>query len=81
MTREECLKIISDECLSHYNLDDHDDEANEVVIRYRESRWCVYATNERASMISEGCKYFNDEFEAYDAFIRRLRACNRYFNL
>ena len=76
MKKEDALKIIKDEDLILYNwFNDHPLWPNEVGIMGVEDGWCVFCTSERASM--EGDKLFQDESEALESFIKRLRAGNR----
>ena len=51
---------------------------NEVVLRLmRMNKWIVYATDERASKVTNSQDIYFDEEEALDNFIDRLRALNR----
>ena len=52
-----------------------------MVIKKVSGKWIVYATNERASKIISGEHIFDNEEEALDNFIRRLRALNKVRNL
>ena len=45
-----------------------------MVIKQENGTWIVYATNERASMITGSKKIFISEDEAWDNLIKRLRA-------
>lgn len=75
MTREEAIKIIIEEKLENYNInEDRYNRENEVVIKYETDKWIVYATDERASMVTGSKKIFENENEAWDNFIKRLRA-------
>lgn len=73
MTREEALKIISDEKLKNFNwYCEHDIRPNEVGIKEVLNKWSVYTADERASAISE--EFYHTESEALEDFIERLRA-------
>lgn len=73
MTREEALKIITNEQLDYFNwYEDRDIRSDEVGIKKISNKWIVYSTDERASIISE--KTFLTETEALENFIKRLRA-------
>ena len=69
MNIKEAIKIIKDEKL-------HNRE-NEVVLRCENDKWIVYATDERASKVTNSQDIYFDEEEALDNFIDRLRALNR----
>ena len=70
MNIKEAIKIIKDEKLQGYNM-------NEVVLRCENDKWIVYATDERASKVTNSQDIYFDEEEALDNFIDRLRALNR----
>ena len=75
MTREDAIDIISKEELKSYNLnEDRYNREDELVIKQENGTWIVYATNERASMITGSKKIFISEDEAWDNLIKRLRA-------
>jgi hypothetical protein len=75
MTREEAIRIIIEEKLKGYNLnEERDNKENEVVIKYENDNWIVYATDERASSVSGSKKIFETEDAAMDNLIKRLRA-------
>lgn len=75
MTREEAIKIITEEGLENYNLNENRyNRENEVVIKYESDTWIVYATDERASTVTGSRKIFASEEEAWDNLIKRLRA-------
>lgn len=81
MKKEDATRIIKAEQLVSYSFfEERADSSDEVVIKNEADRWIVYATNERASKISEGERVFDNEGDALDSFIRRLRALNRYRN-
>ena len=75
MTREEAIKTITEEGLKNYNLNENRyNKENEVVIKYESDAWVVYATDERASVVTGSKKIFGSEVEAWDNLIKRLRA-------
>ena len=77
MTRECVKKIIDEENLRGYNFFEHRGNAeNEIVIANAFGQWIVYVTDERASKRSGSEKRFDNEVEALDNFLTRLRALN-----
>lgn len=77
MTREYIKKIIAEEDLRGYSFFEHREKAeNEVVIENASGQWIVYVTDERASKRSGSEKRFDNEVEALDNFLTRLRALN-----
>lgn len=75
----EARKIIANEGLISYSLfSGRNDASDEIVIKSLSGRYVVYATNERASKISGGERIFDNEEDALDNFIKRLRALNHY---
>ena len=80
LTIEKAMEIIQEEELKYFNwYDDHDIKSNEVGIRKKASKWFVYTSDERANPISG--KEFENESEALDNFIKRLRAINKFNGL
>ncbi len=81
MTEREAIKIIKEENLKNYNwFENHDLRPNEVEIVKLEEVWTVATADERATRISEIS--YNNESEALDDFIERLRAdkvLNEYY--
>ena len=78
MNIKEAIKIIKDEKLQGYNMNEERyNRENEVVLRGENDKWIVYATNERASKVTNSQDIYFDEEEALDNFIDRLRALNR----
>ena len=72
------IKIIKDEKLQGYNMNEERyNRENEVVLRCENDKWIVYATDERASKVTNSQDIYFDEEEALDNFIDRLRALNR----
>ena len=47
------------------------------MLRCENDKWIVYATDERASKVTNSQDIYLDEEEALDNFIDRLRALNR----
>lgn len=77
MTRETVLKIIEDEKLTNYNFfDGKGISSDEIVILQKEGKWIVYATDERAAMVTNSDFVYDNEEEALERFIFRLRANN-----
>ena len=75
MNIKEAIKIIHEEKLKDYNInEERDNRENEVVLRHENDKWIVYATDERASKITNSQDIYLDEEEALDDFIDRLRA-------
>lgn len=77
MTRDDIKKIIKEEGLRGYNFfEDRIDMENEIVIVNDSNQWIVYVTDERASKITGSEKMFDNEIDALDNFLKRLRALN-----
>lgn len=77
MTRDDIKKIIKEEGLRGYNFfEDRMDMENEIVIVNDSNQWIVYVTDERASKITGSEKKFDNEIDALDNFLKRLRALN-----
>ena len=77
MTRDDIKKIIKEEGLRGYNFfEDRMDMENEIVIVSDSNQWIVYVTDERASKITGSEKMFDNEIDALDNFLKRLRALN-----
>ena len=78
MNIKEAIKIIKDEKLQGYNMNEERyNRENEVVLGCENDKWIVYATDERASKVTNSQDIYFDEEEALDNFIDRLRALNR----
>lgn len=76
MNREEALEVIREEGLDGYVwFEDPSNQTEVVAIQRDGAEWTVLATNERAGV--EGLRRFDDESEALESFIRRLRAGKR----
>ena len=53
MNIKEAIKIIKDEKLQGYNMNEERyNRENEVVLRCENDKWIVYATDERASKVT-----------------------------
>lgn len=75
MNIKEAIRIIHEEKLQDYNMNEvRDNRENEVVLRNENDKWIVYVTDERASKITNSQDTYTDEEEALDDFIDRLRA-------
>ncbi|WP_100618170.1 Imm59 family immunity protein [Bacillus cereus] len=75
MNIKEAIRIIYEEKLQDYNMNEvRDNRENEVVLRHENDKWIVYVTDERASKITNSQDTYVDEEEALDDFIDRLRA-------
>lgn len=73
MKFQEFKKIIEQENLSNHNIfSQHDPKENEVGIDKQNNTWRVYTRNERAT--EEGIRFFDNESEALNNFVKRLRA-------
>ena len=78
MNIKEAIKIIKDEKLQGYNMNEERyKKKNKFVLRCENDKWIVYATDERASKVTNSQDIYFDEEEALDNFIDRLRALNR----
>lgn len=75
MTREQVLLIIEEEQLKNYNIgEERYGKENEVGIRKENGFWKVYATDERASIVMGSESIFENESDAWENFVKRLRA-------
>ena len=75
MTREEAMRIMKEEDLRHYNLfEETRPKKWDLVINRDGERWVVYKISERMAMDFGTERYFDEENDAWDNFIRRLRA-------
>ena len=75
MNIKEAIRIIDEEKLQDYNMnEERDNRENEVVLRHENNKWIVYVTDERASKVTNSQDTYADEEEALDDFIDRLRA-------
>lgn len=75
MTKEQALEIITNEQLTNYNMGEgRYYRENEVGICKEDGLWKVYATDERASIVTGSESIFENENAAWDNFVKRLRA-------
>ena len=82
MTRESVKRIISDEGLIGYRFFESGMNAeNEIVIVKDSRQWIVYATDERACKVTGSDQTFDNEEDALDNFLKRLRALNALIRL
>ncbi|MGM0842286.1 MAG: Imm59 family immunity protein [Bacillota bacterium] len=81
ITINEAKEIMEKEKLKRFIwFDEHPLRENGVGIKVDGNQWTVYVTDERASIVSGSITYFNDESEALDNFIKRLRTEKILFN-
>jgi hypothetical protein len=74
MTNEEVLEIIKKENFKLYNwYRSHELRPNEICIEKKENSWIVYATDERASVVTNSTREFDEEEKALDNFIKKVR--------
>ncbi|WP_168413149.1 Imm59 family immunity protein [Bacillus salacetis] len=72
---QESMRIICVEKLKDYILNEvRENRENEVVLRQENDKWIVYVTDERASKVTNSQGTYEDEEEALNNFIKRLRA-------
>ncbi len=75
MTKEQALEIIDNEDLQHFNIgEDRYFYENEVCIYKQNGYWRVFTTDERASIVTGSERLFEEESDAWESFIKRLRA-------
>ncbi|QUI21665.1 hypothetical protein HZI73_04865 [Vallitalea pronyensis] len=76
MNNDEILMIIREEGLNYYNwYNSKKVKCNQVCIDLKDDHWIVFTTDERQHRISENA--FDNENDALQEFIKRLRASNR----
>ena len=74
MNIKESIKIINEEILQGYNMnEERDNKENEIVLKHKNNKWIVYVTDERASKITKSEDIYLIEEEALGNFIDRLR--------
>ena len=79
MTRYMAKKIIEDEELIHYDFFEGNELIRDEIVIYKEAgKWIVFATSERGGMVTNSDMIFDNEEDALDNFIFRLRAMNSY---
>ncbi len=77
MTRNQAVEIIEKESLQRYNLNENSyDTNNETVIKEKDGKWLVYATDERAG-VHGIIREYDTEDDALNMFIELLRFVNR----
>lgn len=54
-------------------FDEHPLRENEIGIKLDSDQWVVYVTDERASVVTGSIYKFDNESDALDNFIKRLR--------
>jgi|GEM_PF-3147828 len=77
MTREECLAILRAERLRAYNFFYGCGFSDEIVIRERNGKYAVYATDKDASEIDGTAAEYDREEDALEDYLERLRARER----
>ena len=81
MNIKEAIKIIHENKLQYYNMnEERDNRENEVVLRHENDKWIVYVTDERTSKVTNSQYAYSNEEEALDDFIDRLVAWNSFKN-
>ena len=74
MTREEAMEIIKKENLKYYNLFGHHPYGRfELAIRKDRDKWVVFMIDERRNVGTGSESFFENESDAWDNFIWRLR--------
>lgn len=75
MTKEEAIKIIKEENLKNFNInEDRKNKPDEIIIQEKNGFWIVYTTTERAGKVTGSEMVFKNENNAWENFIERLRA-------
>lgn len=75
MTKDEAIRIVKKENLKGYNMnEDRYNKVDEVGIQEKNGYWTVYTTDERTSTVTGSEMVFEDEGDAWENFIERLRA-------
>ena len=81
MTMDDVKKIIKEENLKLYNLEaDQPLREDQVVLRFQDDEWSVFATSERAAIEPDSIVKYKTESEALERFISRLRSANYILN-
>ena len=76
MTRNQAVEIIEKESLQRYNFNENRyDTNNETVIKEKDGKWLVYATDERAGVYGV-IREYDTEDDALDIFIDLLKFAN-----
>lgn len=77
MNIKEAIKIIHENKLQYYNMnEERDNRENEVVLKHENDKLILYATDKRASKVTNSQYAYSNEEEALDDFIDRLVAWN-----
>ncbi len=77
MTRDMAKKIIEEEKLFDYYFFENPGTADAVVIYQKDDKWIVYVTDERAAKYPGSDFVYDNEEDALDDFINRLRGINK----
>jgi len=76
MTKEDVIKIIEIEKLDFHSIfTSKTTIPNNVVIQKRDNDWIVFSNDERGNVYGR-IRFFSNEEEAFDNFLKRLRATN-----
>jgi len=79
MTKENILEIINKEGLFQYNIfNDHQQKANEVIIRHENDQYIVFRTDENNVIIGKEQSYSNEN-DAVNAFIKQLHDIKKLY--
>jgi hypothetical protein len=79
MTKENILEIINKEGLFQYNIfDDHQQKANEVIIRHENDQYIVFRTDENNVIIGEKQSYSNEN-DAVNNFVKKLHEIKKLY--
>lgn len=82
MTIEKVKEIVKSEHLRDANIcEDRPPSPNEVILRRIDNKWIVAAADERAAIVESSIMVFDNEKEACEDFIWRLRCSNEADNL
>lgn len=78
MTISEAIRIIKSENLTHFNLyEQRPYRERELTLQHIDGKWNVFMTDERACIFPPSEIIFDNESDALDDFIRRLRIGKR----
>lgn len=78
MNKSEFIKIVENEGLKGYNIENNPIKANEVGFFYEKDKFCVYYSDEKADVII--IKKYNYESDALEHIIKCLRINNKIKN-
>lgn len=80
MSQQEAKKIIKKDLLTRFNwFEERHLKENEIGIKVDDNQWVVYVTDERASVVTGSILKFDNESDALDNFIKRLRTERKLF--